>query len=238
MNKRKVIGAIMIGVMVCCIGCGQESLEKSTTLKKVKDITATVTDDDLLSQDEILSEWEKHDGSTSIAGVQVSLSCPEEWHVDAYEDDEGDDEYNSICATTYNTPKYDLNVEKKSYLYDKNGKDLIKSITKNIDNLSVNSSKKSIQKIKDSYTYNLQNDAYPKWTEVSFETKTINGQTYVIARGKLNTKKNKSNKGSYWYITIRNGKILEFQFTAPSAANMDDSVISIFESIMDTVKYD
>lgn len=245
--RDKNINALIAVLLSSCVllsGCGQ-NLKEKTTLKKVKDITA----EELIKENvgeqtakEAITEDYTGEQSATIGGVKISLTCPDGWEISA-DDDTGEyEEYNNIYAWKRTAPKYELYVETYSLYYNIDAKNIIESVEKEVDNmtkdLEYDFDKSVINDIKEAYEAELKHEGRAfEWTEVSFEEITINNQVYVVAKGKIkSSNKKKSQSGGYWYITVRNGNIITFQFKARHP-EIDASVIDIFEGIMEGVTY-
>lgn len=245
MIKVKQITAVYIGAMLLLSGCGKD-LTDSLSFEKIKTIELTAEEKEELvkKSNNTVSESiveEKTEGTVYINGTIVSLSCPDGWSVRTWNSDSSDNSKdNSLYVTRMNTPNITLDVEMQQDLLDKDGTDLEKSLTDGITNLNESFIKgidQILSDLEDAYTYYLKNEAYRKWKEVSFEKKTFHHQIYLMAKGRLkSTKKIARGKGACWYITIRDGNIITYQFTSDNV-NIDDSMVSIFDGIMETVKY-
>jgi hypothetical protein len=232
--------AIMIFCSLVLSGCGK-TLEQKTTFNKVKDVvvsedTQQTFEEMMNTINEILTKYGGNQ-TCQIGNAQVSVTFPDEWFASKHDSDA---EYNRIYADSAEaTPNYKFEVEQQDRLYDKNFKDQSKKLIKQMENMTdMEVGKSFIKKMEKVYSYHLKKEEYPKWTKVSFDKKTIHEQVYVVAKGKLKaTSKRKREKGSYWYITIKNGTLLTFKFTTQHP-NIDESVVSVFEDIMDTVEYE
>ncbi len=245
---RKEINSSLIAVLLCgsvlLSGCGHH-LKEEAAFKKVKDITAEELIKENLgekSDRESLAKDTNEKGTTMIGGTKVSLSCPDGWTVNVNESEEYSD-FNYISAWKDTAPKYDLTVEAYSDYYNLEAEKIIKSAEKEVNNMTkdygYDFDQSIIEDIKNAYAKELTHKGrYQAWTEVSFEETTINQQVYVAAKGKIEKPaKNKRERGAYWYITIRNGKVITFQFQAKHP-EMDASVVDIFEGIMESVTYE
>lgn len=235
----KKIAAIYMVVVVLLSGCGQKLVD-TTTLVKVKDIE--LKEEDIKTADDT-EDILKNSTTVNIAGTEISLSCPEDWDVRAGENSDSKD--NRITASHWEVPVYDLSVELEHDLCDKHGTNLANVLMATIDNLdrsTMSKNDKIIPFIEEAYTYYIQKDPlyqkiYGTWTEISpFEQKTFQKQCYIVMKGKLKMKGKKRERGVCWYITIRDGKLIAYKFIADNT-NIDNSVISVFEKIMNTVTY-
>lgn len=227
--------AALVYSMAIITGCGKQ-LENDTEYIKIKDIQP--------SENIVPYHFEKErEGSVIINGVKISVSCPQGWDINVMDYDETTTN-NSLHAFHFNTPEYDLTIEKENYLVDENYDDISASLIKKASSMTTNELNMKnfdisvIKDMQEAYEYFLTKDYAFTWSEVSFGKRTFNHQVYVTAKGKLKAlNKNIREQGSYWYITIFDKNIFEFQFTSENP-NIDDSVISIFEKIMQSVSYE
>lgn len=233
MSVKKIV-IIYAAVIVLLSGCGQK-LTDITSLEKIKDIELTTKE--VGTVDDMSGDLDNK-AAANIAGTEVSLSCPEGWDIDI-DDGNRDSRDNRIFAYHQDVPIYELEVQLEQDLCDKHYVNLANVLMATVDNLDKADAEfdKIISFIEEAYTYYLQEEAYEKWTEISsFEQQTIHEQIYVVIKGKLKINGKKRERGAYWYVTIHDGNLIVYKFMDRNA-NMDDSVISVFEKIMNTVAY-
>lgn len=235
MKIHKSIGAI-IGVSFVAIimtACGKE-----VTITPGKEITLSDEEKKEAEQmydtfhnayQNLMGRDEGGEGSTSFGNITVSISCPQGWKVDTESK-----EYLRAVHDSY--PKYVLQVETDDIL-NRHYDDIANKYVKKIKQFSSRNIKKEGKAFKRDYEWNLKHRGYPNWETVQFGSKELNGQYYMTAKGKLKAASEKHvGRGIYRYITICNGKMLRFTFTAKDP-KIDGSVTAIFDSIIKTAAY-
>lgn len=178
----------------------------------------------------LMGTSEGGEGKASFGNVDVTVSFPTGWKISSEFK-----EYLSAYHSSY--PKYDMQVETDE-IYNKDYDDLTKKYIKKYKELNSQNIKKTGKDLKKDYEWNLKHRGYPNWEKIEWEDKKLNGQYYIAAKGKIKASDEKHvGKGIYRYITIYNGKLLRFTFTAKDP-KIDGSVTAIFDSIIQTVRYE
>lgn len=236
MVRYKRIGAVMA---VCIAAVVTTACGKTATITPGKEIT--MSDEEKKQADQMIATFNnaynealgRDDGgmgNTSFGKVTVSITCPQGWKVYAEAE-------NYLWAKHNSYPKYQLDVEVDQIL-NKKYKNIEGKYIKKYKKFSAKNIKKAEKDFKKDYAWNLLHRGYPNWVKVEIGSEEFNGQYYITAKGKLKASNKKhEGKGIYRYVTICNGKLLRFTFTANNP-NMDGSVIAIFDSIVETATYE
>lgn len=236
MKVHKRIGAIVVLSLITIImaACGKEETiipGKKITLsdeeKRQADEMVTAVKNEYNS---LMGRDEGGKGYMAFGNITVSISCPQGWKVFAESKD-------YLRAVHGSYPILDLQVETDE-IYNKDYDDLTKKYIKKYEEFNSQNIKKTGKDLKKDYEWTLKHREYPKWQKVEWEDKKLNGQYYITAKGKIKASDKKHvDRGIYRYITIYNGKLLRFTFTAKDP-KMDGSMTAIFDSIIQTVTYE
>lgn len=236
MVNRKKIGAVMV---VCVMAMVTTACGKSVTITPGKEIT--LSDEEKKKANDLgnilidayndaVGRDDGEMGNTTFGKVTISVTCPQGWKVYA-------EAKESLWAAHNSYPKYELQVEEDT-IETKNYNDVTSRYIKKYKKLNAKNIKKAEKELKKDYVWNLKRREISKWKNVVFGSKKLNAQYYITVKGRSKPKsKNHMGNGFYRYITICNGKLFRFTFTTNNP-DIDESVMSIFDSIMKTVTYE